>query len=532
MKKVQLPIAVLSLSALAFVSCKKDDKSGSAGDMMSFTASIGGGAKTEIDGLNMKWTGGEEIRINGMEFFGEKEGDGTTAVFTGETVDSPYEAYFLADYTQKDGKYVLPATQTYNGNNLSKVNPMYAKSETTDLQFHSICAMLELKVKGEGIVKEIAVTTADGKLLSGAFKVSTTGGKYFAEVLSDGSSIVTLNCGEGVELKAEKDTTFYIALPQGNYENLKFELKGGKVWDTTLSVALHAGKIRTKELAGINVVKPVPTGAISGEFTVGMDGATPRTVYFSKGNLYYDGTNSKWEFESNQWDTNPTADDPTGSYGTYSSSHVSHFLWSPDKDIAVSTSESVSGDASDVFFTNSPSDAAKPNKNFHVNGETGDNQWRTLTSAEWVWLLGPKDYPTPGTNCRTSSTIGGTSNARYAEVKVNGVCGIMLFPDEFTWPSDVTTVPTTFNAGDPMWNRVNYTTDFEKLESAGAVFLPASGYRSGTIVSVVGSSGYYWPSTPNGSDAYNLRFEAGTVDPQYNDPRTRGSSVRLVQEVK
>ena len=54
-KKHQLKIAVLSLSALAFVSCKKDDKSAATGDMMRFTATIdNGGAKTVINGVIKK----------------------------------------------------------------------------------------------------------------------------------------------------------------------------------------------------------------------------------------------------------------------------------------------------------------------------------------------------------------------------------------------------------------------------------------------------------------------------------------------
>ncbi len=150
-KKFQFKIAVLSLSVLAFVSCKKDDKPAVTGDMMRFTATIGnGGAKTVIDGVNVKWTSDDKISINGKTFKAEVEGTGETgetAVFTsdpGETVvEASYTALYPESLYKAENSYELPEEQTYKGaNDLSCVNPMYAQSETTDLQFHHLCGLL------------------------------------------------------------------------------------------------------------------------------------------------------------------------------------------------------------------------------------------------------------------------------------------------------------------------------------------------------------------------------------------------------
>ena len=66
---------------------------------------------------------------------------------------------------------------------------------------------------------------------------------------------------------------------------------------------------------------------------------------------------------------------------------------------------------------------------------------------------------------------------------------------------------------------------------AGAVFLPAAGLRNGMSVSNVGSIGYYWSSTPNGtSSAYRLYFISSSVSP-YSNNRKYGYSVRLVQDL-
>lgn len=67
--------------------------------------------------------------------------------------------------------------------------------------------------------------------------------------------------------------------------------------------------------------------------------------------------------------------------------------------------------------------------------------------------------------------------------------------------------------------------------NGNAIVLPAAGDRhcDGGVGSV-GAYGYYWSSTPNGSDyAWSLGFNAGSVDMGY-DYRCYGESVRLVQD--
>ena len=61
--------------------------------------------------------------------------------------------------------------------------------------------------------------------------------------------------------------------------------------------------------------------------------------------------------------------------------------------------------------------------------------------------------------------------------------------------------------------------------------LPAAGYRSNIIGSLysVGSSGHYWSSTVDGSDAYNLRFYSSNASMGSSD-RAHGFSVRCVKD--
>ena len=68
--------------------------------------------------------------------------------------------------------------------------------------------------------------------------------------------------------------------------------------------------------------------------------------------------------------------------------------------------------------------------------------------------------------------------------------------------------------------------------SGNSIVLPAAGCRNcGGSVGDVGSDGYYWSSTPSGSEnAWALSFYSSKVDMYSNYRRCNGLSVRLVQD--
>ena len=75
------------------------------------------------------------------------------------------------------------------------------------------------------------------------------------------------------------------------------------------------------------------------------------------------------------------------------------------------------------------------------------------------------------------------------------------------------------------------------MENAGAVCLPAAGFRNGSngnaFVFNVGNHGYYWSASPNnGYFAYDLYFNSGNVNPSDFNTRSQAYSVRLVTESK
>lgn len=165
---------------------------------------------------------------------------------------------------------------------------------------------------------------------------------------------------------------------------------------------------------------------------------------------------------------------------------------------------------------------------YNAIGNDAPGTWRTLTRDEWDYLV----------NRRAASTVDGTDSARYAEATVCGVKGLLLFPDRFERPACIDTINNinrssfTLSFSDNIYTAVQWA----QLEDAGAVFLPASGFRGGTWLSTIGEGGSYWASTCNANrQAYALLFIDGLVNASaectYEKDRGYGRSVRLVKDV-
>ena len=162
------------------------------------------------------------------------------------------------------------------------------------------------------------------------------------------------------------------------------------------------------------------------------------------------------------------------------------------------------------------------------NGGDTVGLWRTLTDAEWRHLL----------MGRRNSRLNGVADPCYAEVRIDDIPGLLLFPDHFVWPATLgAKYPAHINTHpDATWQEVTQYTpgEFAHLEAAGCVFLPAAGYRTGTYVNHVALGGHYWSSTCyDSNNACHLTFY-----PQYSlfeiEPysfRYYGISVRLVHDL-
>ena len=134
--------------------------------------------------------------------------------------------------------------------------------------------------------------------------------------------------------------------------------------------------------------------------------------------------------------------------------------------------------------------------------------WRTLSLNEWNYVIW---YRANASNKCGAATV-------------CGVHGMVLLPDN--WSGG------TFHAGFNGWSTNVYdASSWPAMEDAGAVFLPAAGFRYGTEMDYVGAGGYYWSSAPNYEiGAYYMFFNGSHVYYYGNYYRYDGLSVRLVQD--
>ena len=261
----------------------------------------------------------------------------------------------------------------------------------------------------------------------------------------------------------------------------------------------------------------IPDGALPGLFSV----SATKQVYFSQGNLQYQASTKTWRFAEHQYDYVGTQTDY--GYGNYGGN------------VSGSDNSSISSTYSgwiDLFGWGTGSNPTLSSQiywdygtfvdwgsNPISNGGNTANRWRTLTIAEWNYLL----------NTRTdASSKCGTGN-------INGVGGLIILPDSWTLPSECSfTSGFCSPSGDnyPDWTHNSYTlAQWAQMEAAGAVFLPAAGYRLGTYVHDVGNFGGYWSSTPY-SEYYasNMDFNSNYLNAASNYDRFIGFSVRPVQD--
>ena len=269
------------------------------------------------------------------------------------------------------------------------------------------------------------------------------------------------------------------------------------------------GSIKDFETEAYNPSNPAKAFSISDS----------KQVTFSKGNLQYTQSTDTWSFASAQYEVigidnvigGRVSSDEYGDYkyGTALADKVDLFGWSTSAtNFGVSTSTSNS-DYSGSFV------------DWGTNkiGNNAPNIWRTLTYNEWEYVV---------FNRPNASSLCGVA-------QVNGVNGLILLPDNWTCPADVT-FKSGFHSSDGVEYYAAYQTftadQWSKLESAGAVFLPASGERYSSDVRYVQNFGCYWSA--NESDSYRA-YVLGFCSEEayvYDDHRFYGQFVRLVKDLQ
>ena len=149
---------------------------------------------------------------------------------------SEYKAFYPSTITVYNQE--LPATQHYVENNVENF-PMYAHSQSKDLEFKNLCGIIQLRLKNEADspigVSSIGLSSANSGM-SGEFTIGIDGA---AEV--EGTGGVVLICEKTVSLSEFTETDFNIIVPQGEYDSLRVDLHlaDGKVMQLASTDKVH-----------------------------------------------------------------------------------------------------------------------------------------------------------------------------------------------------------------------------------------------------------------------------------------------------
>ncbi len=270
-----------------------------------------------------------------------------------------------------------------------------------------------------------------------------------------------------------------------------------------------------------------PTGAIAGLFSV----SATKQVWFSQGNLQYKASTNTWRFGENQYDfvgsatqgnvyeggvkCNNANISPTYNgwidlfgWGTsgWNSGAVCYQPWST----SATYSDYYPGGQYYNHLTGTYANADWGVYNSIQNGGNQSSVWRSLTIDEWDYLIYNRI----------------DANNKKSLATVNNVQGAVYLPDNWVLPQGCSFNPSSQDYSVNIYS----ASQWQLMQAAGAIFLPAAGKRGGNSVVHIGERGYYWTSSyydvDNASQAgmstYGLHTGYGS--------RSLGHSVRLVQD--
>lgn len=518
MKTKKSIITAALLLTIGMVSCQKEEASN-----IQFTAGLeqssnNNGTKTYLDGTLIKWDGEEQVKIYGVGSDGATysvtphSDDATWATLNsvdGILGEAPYKAIYPASIAESATSITLPGTQYSTDGSLTEL-PMYAESSTNVMQFKNLCGALKLHLQQSGTsISRIEITANTN--INGTYDIDATGDVPMLVNGTNGSNTTELVCTTEQDISEGHD--FFINLPASGAEgyNLKINIyrtDGFACRKSCNGILIERSKYATLTIGSLPFSDP---NLLPGTFSV----SSTKQVRFSRGNLMAitngntpSAANTTWTFHQNQYDMLSTYDiNGTSDRFGYSTADTYYGL-------------STSGNNGNYYGRFVDWGTA-----FGVG-----SSWRTLNSSdsysgEMRYLL----------FSRSASTVNGVANARYALFRLNDgthmICGILLFPDTFTWPDAAGLTPSHINTGVSSstsgggWDRVrSYTiAQFEVLEDAGCVFLPIPG----------NTTYYYWTSYSSSASsnwAYPLEVAYYGLKTDRSEGRSSKYFVRLVQD--
>ena len=295
--------------------------------------------------------------------------------------------------------------------------------------------------------------------------------------------------------------------------------------------------------------------------------STPlKRVYFSPGNLQYKASTNTWRFAQHQWDyigsQSPDNNGNTGGnvYGSdnlnigeeyngwidlfgwgtsgYDDEHEGYFRpWDTESSTKGKGYGPYANGQYNLGLDNTNHDWGVYNKNRIYYGEGYlVHDWHTLKYEQWNYVANSRilagvinpnaNQPTQGYHTYTLATV-------------NGTPGVILFPDNWIGKIDGISVNINYReetTGITYKSNILDDTAWDKLQNAGAVFLPAAGWRYiKTRLYDFGKDGHYWSTDSRVSGGYyygwSMHFNENIFEKINTRVRYYGCSVRLVYDI-
>lgn len=557
MKKICIAL-LASLACLFVVSCERQEEgNASVGSSKRFRIEAPqfldeNGQKVHLQfsesASNLIYDEGDVVYINGFPFTMTKsEGVWYATSDTAITAER-----FLVTYVDGDVPDYDSSSSTYEFNmNDNLDNPASCKAilggvaENNGnyvISLQPACAILRIDTKGAGANYDYIKVGFEGKKIpkAGTINVSNrtliagNNSNYMNGVAQGGGGVITGDFLYMTRRHAGESDYWYVAIPiEGSSVNttlyLEWTINGGTPVQrkTQGQVTLQKGFVYT---LGTDRQSPFNAdGTSKCYFKVGS-GMT-KYVSFSPGNLIgklimSGGAHTEWEFASRQ------------NYYVGSDNEENMFLPGSPYDLFGYGTSDWSGRASYTSsdelsdYANFDLTGANANADWGVyNGSTikygstpSGTTWRTMTSTEWNYLIN-------------------TRSGKGALATVNGIKGLILLPDlnasssAWVYDDEISAPRPSFTPGYTNYTTNNYTqAEWDKLEAAGVIFLPAAGTRYGdvdaTSTDMITTHGFYWSSTYGSSYQANaLVFTNGSASITATDNLiSNGCSVRLVHQ--
>lgn len=257
------------------------------------------------------------------------------------------------------------------------------------------------------------------------------------------------------------------------------------------------------------VNKNATDGVLPGWFSI----APGEKARFAQGNVQYKASTNTWRFAEHQYDF--VGEDEVGNVyigdTKCNNNSVDNIVY--DGWLDVFGWGTGKNPMEYKMFPNLYAEYVDWGRNPFINGGNKNDIWRTMTDEEWGYLF---DQRPNATKLR-------------GQAVVNGVNGYILLPDDWKLPAGLTFKPEPEN----LTANVYSLAQWDKMEKAGAVFLPAAGDRTMRWMVTPSDGGNYWSSSwynKEDDEVASAWFYAKGSGARFGRRVFDALSVRLVQD--